>query len=44
MCAVVAFYLASKLTQDFLKESAIGEVVVAHEYTPSGLENDPLIA
>ena len=44
MCGVVAFYLASKLTQDFLNESAIGVVVPAHEYTPSGLENDPLTA
>jgi len=44
VCGVVAFYLAFKLTQDFLKESAIREVAPAHEYTPSGFETDPLTA
>lgn len=40
ICGVVAFYLATQLTRDLLKESVARERMPAHEYTAHSPENE----
>lgn len=38
ICGVIAFYLATKLTQDLLKEPVTRERILTPAYVPSHLE------